>query len=118
MFYLEIWIRKGEKEYGRLILKESSSGEIRYEQSFQFHKSRKKTYIFKLSLEYREKQSRWDSTGDRWVFQGRSNNSVENDFIYKIYQKYSFQSLEFETSGKILTKMICYFSFDKIPIIK
>ena len=84
-------------------LKESSSGEIRYEQSFQYHKSRKKTYIFELSLRYQEKQSHWDWYGDRWVFQGRSKPSIENDFIYEKHEKYCFERLEFKTTGKILT---------------
>ena len=107
MLNLEIWIRWGQDKYGCFTLKESTTGKIRYEHSFQFHKSRKKTYNFVISLEYQEEIC-WDWIGGRgrrllkssWVFQGRSDNSVQNDFIYEKYNKYGFKCCRFETSGK------------------
>ena len=103
MFYLEIWIRKGEDEFGTFEIKESPSCEIRYEYSFQFHKSRKRAYFFRVSLEYQENKLRWIGNSWRrkpkWVFQGRSSPSIENDFIWGRYGKYSFERCEFETTG-------------------
>ena len=108
MLNLEIWIRKGQNEYGCLRLRESSTGAIRYENDpFQFYKSRKKTYNFELSLEYLENQSSW--TGGRWtkkscwVLQGRSDNGIQNDSLRGKYGKYILVWSQFVTSGKTHT---------------
>ena len=95
MFFPEIWIRWGSGfKYDCLRLKELQTGKIRYEHSFQFHKSRKKTYNFVIALQYQE-ETCWDWNVDRWrrksswVFQGRSDKIVQNKFICGKYNKYT-----------------------------
>ena len=123
MLNLEIWIRWGQDKYGCFTLKESTTGKIRYEHSFQFHKSRKKTYNFVISLEYQEeicwvwygynRGLDWKSyrrgcrRGRRfvkssWLFSGRPDNSLEHGLIREKYGKHCFYCCRFETSGKKL----------------
>ena len=59
MFYLEIWIRKGEQKFGCFKLNERFKDKIRFNNSTFLEKTIRNYYYCLRSLEYEKHNSRW-----------------------------------------------------------
>ena len=101
MLFLEIWIRKGEYEYGCLKLNESLNDSIRYENKVYETSTLKYYYYCRASLEYETQKSRW-TFALRW---NRYNTYIEEMKIWT--RKYFIEDCHFETSGKCFKKLFC-----------